>query len=105
MDGGVKGVTKFEREIMEVRMVEFEEFAKERIISDRGGRSCHKKDVVRAFRRYYGKYRVDGSVEGGPTDMEIEGLFVEWNKNKGTGKLPTKAGFVKGVVVKEDVLL
>jgi len=102
---GAKKVTKVERDERNVWVGEFEQFANERIIGGGGEKSCHKKDVVRAFRRYYGKYRVENSIEGGPTDMEIEGLFVEWNKSKGTGKFPTKAGFVKGLVVKEDVLL
>ncbi|GMH56795.1 hypothetical protein TrRE_jg10474 [Triparma retinervis] len=103
VDGGEKSISREEEEAARLRREEFEEFAGERMAVGGGERSCHKRDVVRSFRRYYSKYRVE--TEDGVTDRDIEGLFVEWNKIKGTGKPPTKAGFVKGVVVKEDVLI
>ncbi|GMI35449.1 hypothetical protein TrCOL_g6369 [Triparma columacea] len=104
VDSGSKSVTRSTSELQTLRSSEFTEFAKARINLLAPTGSCHKADVVRAFRRYYGKYRSAGEG-GGITDREIEGLFVEWNKVEGTGKLPTKAGFVKGLAVKEDVLM
>ena len=104
IDSGDKNVSREEDELTNTRREEFGEFARVRIEVTGGERSVHKSDVVRSFRRYYGKYRTE-EVEGGVTDRDVEGMFAQWNKREGTGKLPTKAGFVKGLVVREDEIM
>lgn len=104
IDSGEKMVDRVEAEREEGWRLDFEEFARERIVKKAEG-SCHKSDVVRSFRRYYGKYRTE-QVVGGPTDMDVERLLVKWNAGEGgSGKLPTSGGFVKGITVKADVLI
>ncbi|GMI11216.1 hypothetical protein TrVE_jg4524 [Triparma verrucosa] len=100
IDSGEKGVTRDEAELNTLWESEFEEFAEKKIVRKDSG-SCHRNDVVKAYRRFYAKYRTN-EVEGGPSDIDIEQLFVQWNKRVGSGVLASQAGFVKGVVLIEE---
>jgi len=76
---------------------EFNEFAEKRI--QRGG-NCHRRDVVRAFRRYFGQYRNDNE-EYPLTDLEIEKLLREWNSVNTFAEM-TPAGFYNGLSVDKE---
>ena len=103
IDSGEKTVSREDAERKDTWRGEFEGFAVEKIAVSSAG-SCHKSDVVRAYRRFYSKYRTE-EAEGSPTDLDIFYLFAEWNLSKGTRVKPSSAGFVKGLIVKEDSLM
>lgn len=79
---------------------EFKEFAENRLIS---GGSCHRSDVIAAFRRYFSKYRDPESSEYPLIDLEVEKLLKSWNEieNRGQAEM-TSAGFYKGLQVNKD---
>lgn len=93
-------MTRDEAELSSLWESEFADFAELKIVRKDSG-SCHRNDMVKAYRRFYSKYRTS-EVEGGPSDIDIEQLFVQWNKFKGSGVFASQAGFVKGVVLLED---
>lgn len=75
---------------------EFEEFATQRL---KKGGSCHRSEVVKAFRRFYGKYRTDN--EQFPlSDLEIEQLVRAWCRVRGIEM--SSAGFFKGLQINVD---
>ena len=76
---------------------EFEEFAQRRLILGEGG-SVHRSEVISAFRRYFGKYRVEND-EFPLSDLEIERLLRSWNKRNGNQESMTSAGFVKNLQI------
>jgi len=80
---------------------EFNEFASKRLIVGQGGSSVHKNEVIRSFRRFFAKYRVEND-QYPLTDLEIERLLRTWNKIKGNEEGLTSAGFVKGVNINDQ---
>jgi hypothetical protein len=97
---GEKGPTRqeFDRS-MQLRQ-EFEAFAASRL---KVGGNCHRNDVVRAFRRFYAKYRQEDSSEYPLTNLEIEKLLREWNRSRGalTAEM-SSAGFYNGLSINEQ---
>jgi hypothetical protein len=76
---------------------EFVAFADARL--NRGG-NCHRNEVVRAFRRYYAKYRLVDSAEYPLSDLEIEKLLRRYCLSKGVEM--SSAGFYTGVQINQD---
>jgi len=77
---------------------EFFEFASKRLLVGTGG-NIHRSEVIKSFRKYFAKYRVEND-QYPLGDLEIEGLLKTWNRksaNKGNSVSP--AGFLKGVKV------
>jgi len=91
------------------RQAEFAAFAAARL-AEGGLGTCHETSIVRAFRRYYPKYRVDR----GMTDAEIADLMRRWMSVERTKLLPggalstervsarTSAGYYKGITLIEQ---
>jgi hypothetical protein len=67
-----------------------------------GAGTCHRLDVVRAFRRYYGKYRVADSPEYPLGDVEIEQLLRSWSREQEFDVERSPSGFYTGVRVNSD---
>ena len=79
---------------------EFEEFAGRKLIYGEGG-SVHRSEVIKSFRRYYGKYRVEN--EQFPLgDLEIEQLLRGWNRRNGNLETMSGSGFLKNVKINEQ---
>jgi hypothetical protein len=78
---------------------EFEEFANNRLIP---GGNVHRNEVVRAFRRYYAKYRqADSPVEEYALgDLEVEQLLRAWSRSKGIKM--SSAGFYTGFQINQN---
>mmetsp|Transcript_15697 Transcript_15697/g.33170 ORF Transcript_15697/g.33170 Transcript_15697/m.33170 type:complete len:478 (+) Transcript_15697:245-1678(+) len=76
---------------------EFDEFAAKRLLVGRG--SCHRSDVIAAFRRYNPKYRDSESERYPLADIEIERILRKWNRERGSGNEMSSAGFFAGIVV------
>lgn len=103
LSAGAKRPTRVESDRTTLLRDEFSEFAQARL-STRSGGSCHRTDVVRAFRRYFGKYRNE-ELEGdyALTNLEIERLLKEWNRgSNGNRAEMTSTGFYNGVSVNEQ---
>ncbi|KAL7531443.1 hypothetical protein ACHAWF_003771, partial [Thalassiosira exigua] len=75
---------------------EFDEFAQKRIVVGRG--SCHRSDVISAFRRYNPKYRTADNERFPLVDVEIERMLKRWNRQFGSGSEMSSAGFFAGIV-------
>jgi len=103
---------EYERDVELYR--EFREFAEKRIIvggrsngaggSNSGGRSlsscsCHRSDVISAFRRYNPKYRTADNEQFPLSDIEIERILRKWNREFGSGSEMSSAGFFAGICV------
>lgn len=82
---------------------EFDEFASKRLIVSTG-RSCHRSDVIAAFRRFNPKYRVADNAQYPLADIEIERILKAWNRQFGSGpeNEMTSAGFFKGISVDDE---
>ena len=79
---------------------EFQEFTEKKLIYGQGG-SVHRSEVIKSFRRYYGKYRVDN--EQYPlNDLEIEQLLRGWNRQTGNRETMSASGFLKNVKINAD---
>jgi len=89
---------EYERDLMVYQ--EFEEFANKRIIVGKG--SCHRSDVISAFRRYNPKYRRADNEQYPLVDIEIERILRNWNREFGSGNEMSSAGFFSGIRV-DDV--
>lgn len=76
---------------------EFITFADERLLP---GGNCHRNEVVRAFRRFYAKYRQADSAEYPLSDLEIEQLLREYCRPRGLGM--SSAGFYSGLQINQD---
>ena len=100
---GEKMITREDltREIM--LKEEFDEFALKRLIVGEGG-SVHRSDVIRSFRRYFAKYRVEND-EYPLTDLEIERLLRTWNRMNGNDEGISSAGFIKGVKINDQAII
>jgi len=83
---------------------EFATFASDRL---KPGGNCHRSEVVRAFRRYYAKYRradIDDQ-EYAISDVEIERLLRNWSSSSsstGGAVERSAAGFYSGVQINKD---
>ena len=78
---------------------EFDGFAEKRL---RAGGNCHRTDIVKSFRRFYGKYR-QANKEYPLTDLEIEKLLRFWNQKKNQGKAEmSSSGFYYGIQINTD---
>jgi hypothetical protein len=78
---------------------EFEEFANSRLLP---GGNVHRNEVVRAFRRYFAKYRqADSPVEEYVLgDLEVEQLLRAWSRSKGIKM--SSAGFYTGIQINQN---
>ena len=97
---GEKQDTREENDRAMMLEQEFQEFATNRL--QQGG-NCHRNDVVKAFRRYYAKYRQQDSEEYPLTDLEIEKLLKSWNKIDNMDRAEmTSSGFYYGIQINQD---
>ena len=83
---------------------EFIDFASKRIIvkSTSSSTTCHRSDVISAFRRYNPKYRTaDTTTEEQYyiSDIEIERILKRWNREYGSGINMSSAGFFQGISI------
>ena len=88
---------EYERDVLLYQ--EFDEFASKRIVVGRG--SCHRSEVISAFRRYNPKYRQAESKQYPLVDIEIERILKNWNRERGSGKDMSSAGFFAGISVED----
>ena len=92
--------TRDERDLAEKLSAEFMLFSTERLSV--GGR-CHERDIVRAFRAFYPRYRsrdMRRSQDGvSVPDDEIADLVRGWNARMGRPAMRTPSGFWKGISV------
>eukprot|EP00577_Skeletonema_sp_RCC1716_P015051 CAMPEP_0113382770 /NCGR_PEP_ID=MMETSP0013_2-20120614/6018_1 /TAXON_ID=2843 ORGANISM="Skeletonema costatum, Strain 1716" /NCGR_SAMPLE_ID=MMETSP0013_2 /ASSEMBLY_ACC=CAM_ASM_000158 /LENGTH=442 /DNA_ID=CAMNT_0000265297 /DNA_START=66 /DNA_END=1394 /DNA_ORIENTATION=+ /assembly_acc=CAM_ASM_000158 len=86
---------EYERDVLLYQ--EFDEFALKRLIVGQG--SCHRSDVISAFRRYNPKYRRADSEQYPLADIEIERILRQWNRQFGSGSEMSSAGFFSGITV------
>ena len=86
---------EYERDV--ILYQEFEDFANKRIIVGRG--SCHRSDVISAFRRYNPKYRTAESEQYPLSDIELERILKAWNLQFGSRSEMSSAGFFNGISV------
>lgn len=98
---GEKDPTRQESDRDELISTEFDEFASKRIVVKRG--SCHRSDVISAFRRFNAKYRTADNEEYPLADIEIERILRKWNREKGSGSEMSSAGFFVGIVVEDPL--
>lgn len=82
---------------------EFSEFASNRLIVGEGG-AVHRSEIIKAFRRYFAKYRVEND-QYPLTDLEIERLIRTWNRMEGNEEGISSAGFLKGVKINDQAVL
>lgn len=98
---GEKSGTRQEVERDDLIEREFAEFAAKRLIVGRSTLSVHRSEVVKAFRRFNPKYRVENE-EYPLSDVEIERVIRKWNREKGSGSEMSSAGFFSGVAINSD---
>jgi hypothetical protein len=79
---------------------EFSEFASRRMIIGAGPScTCHRSDVISAFRRYNPKYRRADDDMYPLSDVEIERMLRRWNREYGSKREMSPAGFFGGICV------
>ena len=79
---------------------EFSEFASRRMIIGAGPScTCHRSDVISAFRRYNPKYRRADDDRHPLSDIEIERMLRRWNREYGSKREMSPAGFFGGICV------
>ena len=90
--------TREERDLEARLNDEFIVFSTERLVV--GGR-CHERDIVRAFRQYYPRYRkrdMGRSADGiSIDDGQIGDVIGTWNSRMGRPGERTKTGYWKGI--------
>eukprot|EP00956_Cyclotella_meneghiniana_P043296 scaffold262830_cov79-Cyclotella_meneghiniana.AAC.1 len=91
---GEKGATKQESDRDDLIQTEFEEFANRRLITGRSTSNVHRSELVKAFRRFNPKYRVENE-EYPLSDIEIERVARRWARSRGIEM--SSAGFFSGV--------
>jgi hypothetical protein len=94
---GEKNDTREESDRSNELTTEFIEFADKRL---KKGGNCHRTDVIRAFRRFYAKYRQADNPDYPLSDLEIERLIKTWGRPRGIEM--SSAGFLSGVQVNTD---
>jgi hypothetical protein len=98
-----KPVTRMEYDRHVELYDEFRDFASKRIIikSTSTSTTCHRSDVISAFRRYNPKYRrADTSdTQYSLSDIEIERILKRWNREYGSGINMSSAGFFQGISI------
>lgn len=77
---------------------EFAEFAEKRL---KPGGNCHRSEVVKAFRRYFAKYRQADDPDYPLADIEIERLLRDWNRKMGNEDM-SAAGFFTGIQINDQ---
>jgi hypothetical protein len=77
---------------------EFVDFADSRL---KFGGNCHRVDVIRAFRRYYAKYRQSDNPDYPLTDLELEQILRSWAAPL-NGVDMSSAGFYTGIQVNDQ---
>ena len=95
---GQKKQTRFESNRSTQLEMEFAEFAENRV---KLGGNVHRNEVVKSFRRYFAKYRVD-SEEFPLGDLEIEGLLRDWSRQQPSNVEMSQAGFYTGIQINTD---
>ena len=95
---GEKAPTRDEADRDDQLAAEFAEFAERRLVP---GGNCHRTEVVRAFRRYFAKYRQADSEEYPLTDLEIERLLKSWTASSPNVEM-TSGGFYYGLSINKD---
>lgn len=95
---GEKRLTRVESDREDQLAQEFRDFADQRL---KLGGNCHRLDVVRAFRRYYAKYRQPDNPDYPLSDLEIEQLLRSWGRSLG-GVEMSSAGFYTGIQINQD---
>jgi hypothetical protein len=96
---GEKSATKEESDRESLIEGEFEEFASKRLQTGRSSLSVHRSEVVKAFRRYNPKYRVEND-EYPLSDVEIERVARAWARKRGIDM--SGAGFFGGLGIDSD---
>lgn len=76
---------------------EFEEFSSKKLIYGQGG-DVHRSEVIKSFRRYFAKYRVEND-QYPLGDLEIEQLLRAWNKRMDNRETMSSSGFIKNVKI------
>jgi hypothetical protein len=76
---------------------EFEEFSSKKLVYGQGG-DVHRSEVIRSFRRYFAKYRVEND-QFPLGDVEIEALLRAWNKRSGNQETMSSSGFIRNVKI------
>lgn len=94
---GEKKQTREESDRSSLLEAEFQEFAEQRLTS---GGNCHRNEVVRAFRRYFAKYRQIDSEQYPLSDLEIEQLLRNYGRQNGLEM--SSAGFYNGIQINSD---
>ena len=91
---GEKSSTKEESERDDLVESEFEDFANRRLLTGRSTLSVHRSEVVKAFRRFNPKYRVEND-DYPLSDIEIERVVRKWARSRGIDM--SSAGFFTGM--------
>mmetsp|Transcript_17191 Transcript_17191/g.32537 ORF Transcript_17191/g.32537 Transcript_17191/m.32537 type:complete len:416 (-) Transcript_17191:510-1757(-) len=97
---GEKMKTREDSERDDTLADEFEEFASKKLIFGQGG-SVHRSEVIKSFRRYFAKYRVENN-DYPLNDLEIEQLLREWNRKMGNLESMTSSGFIKNIKINTE---
>jgi hypothetical protein len=95
---GEKKVSREESDRDNLLEQEFQEFANSRL---KFGGNCHRTDVIRAFRRYYAKYRQPDNPDYPLVDMEIQQLLRTWSRSFNEVTM-SPAGFYTGIQVNDQ---
>ena len=92
---GEKKMTRNESDRSSQLEQEFTVFASDRL---KPGGNCHRVDVIRAFRRYYAKYRQPDDPDYPLTNLEIEQLLRNWSESLNNVDMRS-TGFYYGIQV------
>lgn len=97
---GEKMKTREDSERDDTLADEFEEFASKKLIIGQGG-SVHRSEVIKSFRRYFAKYRVEND-DYPLNDLEIEQLLREWSRKMGNAETMSSSGFIKNIKINTE---
>jgi hypothetical protein len=97
---GEKMKTREDSERDDTLADEFEEFASKKLIIGQGG-SVHRSEVIKSFRRYFAKYRVEND-DYPLNDLEIEQLLREWSRKMGNAESMSSSGFIKNIKINTE---
>mmetsp|Transcript_22632 Transcript_22632/g.37390 ORF Transcript_22632/g.37390 Transcript_22632/m.37390 type:complete len:295 (+) Transcript_22632:67-951(+) len=92
--------TREERDLGEKLRTEFLIFSTEKLAA---GGNCHERDIVRAFRAFYPRYRradMSRTADGvSLPDDQIGDMLRSWNNKMGRPGVRTSTGYWKGISV------